>query len=116
MTLERGTVVLVALDPIVGHEQRGTRPCVAISDPVVNADQRFPMIAVVPITGTAGAGALYPVLAAGDSGLRKPSYALIDQLRSIDKRRIRRRFGRIAPSKLAAIDEGLVLSLGLAAD
>ena len=59
VTLDRGTVVLVELDPTVGHEQRGVRPCVAVSDPAVNADQRFPLIAVVPVTGTAGAGAVY---------------------------------------------------------
>ena len=57
--LDRGTVVVVELDPTVGHEQRGMRPCVAVSDPAVNADQRFPLIAVVPVTGTRGEGALY---------------------------------------------------------
>ncbi len=31
--LERGTVVLLALDPTVGHEQRGVRPCIVVSDP-----------------------------------------------------------------------------------
>lgn len=41
MTLERGTLVLVELDPTVGHEQRGVRPCIAVSDPAVNAEQRF---------------------------------------------------------------------------
>jgi len=75
--LDRGTVVLVELDPTVGHEQRGVRPCIAVSDPAVNADQRFPLIAVVPVTGTAGVGALYPSLSAGASGLTKTSYALI---------------------------------------
>jgi mRNA interferase MazF len=113
MKLERGTVVLVVLDPTVGHEQRGQRPCIAVSDPTVNADQRFPLIAVVPVTGTPGAGALYPELAPGASGLTKPSYALIDHLRSIDKRRIRRVFGRVADDELAAIDQGLELFLGL---
>jgi mRNA interferase MazF len=111
--LDRGTVVLVVLDPTVGHEQRGQRPCIAVSDPTVNADQRFPLIAVVPVTGTPGAGALYPELAPGASGLTKPSYALIDHLRSIDKRRIRRVFGRVADDELAAIDQGLELFLGL---
>jgi len=52
--LERGTMVLVELDRTLGHEQRGVRPCIAVSDPAVNADQRFPLIAVVPITGTPG--------------------------------------------------------------
>ena len=83
MTLDRGAVVLVELDPTVGHEQRGVRPCIAVSDPSVNADQRFPLIAVVPVTSTAGVGALYPALAAGTGGLTKTSYALIDH--SIDR-------------------------------
>jgi len=114
--VERGTVVLVELDPSVGHEQRGVRPCVAVSDPVVNADQRFPLIAVVPITGTPGEGALYPELSPGKSGLTKASFALIDQLRSIDKRRIRRVFGRVTRDEMAALDQGLELFLGLAAE
>ncbi len=59
VTVERGTVVLVELDPTVGHEQQGLRPCIAVSDPSVNAGQRFPLIAVVPVTSTAGTGALY---------------------------------------------------------
>jgi mRNA interferase MazF len=111
--VDRGTVVLVELDPTVGHEQRGTRPCIAVSDPAVNSDQRFPLIAVVPLTGTHGDGALYPGLSPGKSGLTKTSYALIDQLRSIDKRRIRRLFGRVTADELSAVDQGLQLFLGL---
>lgn len=113
MTVNRGTVVLVELDPTVGHEQRGVRPCIAVSDPSVNADQGFPLIAVVPVTGTSGVGALYPELSAGASGLMRNSYALVDHLRSIDKRRIRRVFGQLPPSELATIDQGLELFLGL---
>jgi mRNA interferase MazF len=113
VTLDRGTVVLVELDPTTGHEQRGVRPCITVSDPTVNADQRFPLIAVVPVTGTAGHGALYPALAPGSSGLTKSSCALVDHLRSIDKRRIRRIFGPVSPAELANIDQGLELFLGL---
>jgi mRNA-degrading endonuclease toxin of MazEF toxin-antitoxin module len=105
----------VELDPVVGHEQRGIRPCIAVSDPAVNSDQRFPLIAVVPVTGTAGVGALYPTLSVGTSGLTKRSCALVDHLRSIDKRRIRRAFGQVSASELADIDQGLELFLGLSA-
>jgi mRNA interferase MazF len=111
--VDRGTVILVELDPTVGHEQRGLRPCIAVSDPAVNADQRFPLIAVAPLTGTAGEGALYPELSPGKSGLAKTSFALVDQIRSIDKRRIRSVFGRVTKEELAAVDEGLGLFLGL---
>lgn len=116
VTLDRGTVVLVELDPTMGHEQRGVRPCIAVSDPTVNTDQRFPLIAVVPVTGTPGDGALYPALAPGTSGLTRTSYVLTDHLRSIDKRRIRRVFGEVASSELASIDQGLELFLGLGRD
>lgn len=113
VNLERGRVVLVDLEPTLGHEQRGTRPCIAVSDPAVNGSQRFPLIAVVPITGTPGTGALYPALAPGSSGLTKPSFALIDQLRSIDKQRIRKIYGQLSEEEMTAIDAGLRLFLGL---
>ena len=108
-------VVVVELDPTVGHEQRCVRPCIVVSEPAVNADQRFPLIAVVPVTGTVGVGALYQALSSGSSGLTKTSYALVDHLRSIDKRRIRRAFGPILPNELVDIDKGLALFLGLRA-
>lgn len=111
--LERGTIVLLDLDPTIGHEQRGVRPCIVVSDPDVITDQHFPLIAIVPVTGTPGEGALYPMLRPGRSGLAKTSYALIDHLRSVDKRRIRRAFGVVPTSEVDALDEGLALFLGL---
>ena len=112
--MKRGTVILVSLDPTIGHEQRGARPCIVVTNPAVTEDQRFPMLAIVPLTGTPGEGALYPTLRPGESGLVKPTWALIDQLRAIDKRRVIRVFGVISPGELAAIDDGLQLFLGLA--
>ena len=67
----------------------------------------------MPITGTPGEGLLYPPLAPGKSGLAKRSFALIDHLRSIDKRRVRRVFGELEDDDIAAIDEGLAIFLGL---
>src|ERR1700749_1816939 len=113
MRLTRGSVVAVELDPTVGHEQRGLRPCVGIRDPGVISDHRFPLVCVVPVTGTPGSGLLYPALAPGQSGLAKESFALIDHLRSIDKRRIRKVFSEVASNEIAAIDEGLTVFLGL---
>ncbi len=113
MRLGRGSVVVVELDPTIGHEQRGVRPCVVVSDPDVISDQRFPLVCVVPVTGTPGQGLLYPELAPGKSGLAKRSFALIDHLRSVDKRRVRRVFGELALHEVVAIDEGLAAFLGL---
>ena len=111
--MKRGTVVLVSLDPAKGHEQRGARPCVVVTNPAVSSKQRFPMLAVVPLTGTTGEGALYPGLLPGSSGLRQPSWALIDQLRAVDKRRVTKVFGVVSEDEVRDIDEGIRLFLGL---
>jgi mRNA-degrading endonuclease toxin of MazEF toxin-antitoxin module len=84
-----------------------------MSSTEVTRHQRFALMAVVPLTGVASGGALYPRVMPGDSGLRKVSFALTDQVRSVDKRRIVRVFGEIRDEELAAIEEGLRLFLGL---
>ena len=111
--LDRGSVVLVRLDPISGHEQAGTRPCVVVSPPEVNDAMRFPLIAVVPLTRTPGRGILYPWIPREAGGLTADSYALADQVRSIDKARVVRIFGRVADEQMAAVDDGLRAFLGL---
>ncbi len=111
--IDRGSVVVVDLDPTLGHEQRGLRPCVVVSDPEVVSAQRYPLVALVPITGRVGEGALYPALGDGPSGLRQRSWALADQVRSVDKRRVQRLVGQVSESELAAVDQALALYLGL---
>lgn len=113
MSVGRGAVVLLSPEPTVGHEQQGMRPCVIVSEPVVTSDERYPLVCVVPISGTPGRGALYPPVTPGPSGLRKPSWALCDQLRSVDKRRIRRRVGVLTAEEVRSVEEGVRLFLGL---
>ena len=84
-----------------------------VSDPDVVSDQRFPLVCVVPVTRTPGEGLLYPPLAPGPSGLAKKSFALIDHVRSVDKRRVRRVFGELTREEMAVVDDGLALFLGL---
>jgi mRNA-degrading endonuclease toxin of MazEF toxin-antitoxin module len=55
VTLDRGTVVLVELDPTVGREQRGVRPCIAVSDPSERSI-RFLSIDREPVVTTAALG------------------------------------------------------------
>jgi len=113
LKIARGTVVWVDLEPTRGHEQSGVRPCVVVSSAEVATQQRYPLVCVVPITGTPGRGALYPKLSPGPSGLRKASFALVDQLRSVDKTRVKRVFGAVRAQELEAIEVGLRLFLDL---
>jgi mRNA-degrading endonuclease toxin of MazEF toxin-antitoxin module len=75
--------------------------------------QRYPMIAVVPLTATPGEGLLYPRLEPGPSGLRKTSFALVDQVRSVDKGRVLRVYSPVRAGEVRAVDEGLRRYLGL---
>ncbi len=115
MKLGRGSVVFVDPDSTLGHEQAGSRPAVVVSDPDVAAHQRYPLVCIVPITSTTWEGSLYPRLGAGPSGLRKESWALIDQIRSIGKHRIQRIYGSISTREFEMIDTGLALFLSLPA-
>lgn len=52
--IARGAVVLVQLNPTIGHEQQRVRPCVVVSNPDVASDQRFRLLCIAPITGAGG--------------------------------------------------------------
>ncbi len=60
MKFGRGSVIVAELDPTLGCEQHGVMPWVVVSDPEVICDQRFPLVCVVPVTGTTGEGLLLP--------------------------------------------------------
>lgn len=70
-TSGRGSVVLVELDPSADQEQRGVRLCIVVSDPAVNADRRFSLVAVVPVTGTRLRRALPRAVAAKERPSRR---------------------------------------------
>lgn len=100
VNVTRGDVVVIDLVPALGHEQRGIRPCVVVSDHLLIEWQRFPLIDVIPLTSTPMSGWLYPRCTSESTGLRLPSVALVDQVRSVSRRRMRGSLGtcRIANS------------------
>jgi mRNA interferase MazF len=110
----RGMVVEVGLDPVVGHEQGRSRPCVVVQNDVGN---RFSSTTiVVPLTDAAHVkkpSPIYVLVKKGDGGTTKDSYVLCDQIRTVDQRRFRNVYGTLAPPTMLAIDEALRISLGL---
>ena len=104
----RGDVYWVALDPAMGTEIQKTRPAVIVSNDSCN--RHGGRVVVVPITSNVDK--LYP----GDAAIivrNKPARALGDQLRSIDKARLRARLGRLTQADLAAVEEGVRITLDL---
>ena len=86
--VKRGSLVVVELPKTQTHEQAGRRPCVVVSSETSVENARYDMIVVVPLTTTTLSGKLYPLIKKGDANLKSDSVALVDQIRSIDKKRV----------------------------
>jgi len=114
MTVRRGDVVIVELDPTKGSEQRGTRPCLVVQNDVGN--ENAPTTIVVPFTTSQG-GELYPfevLVSAAESPLREDSVALCSQIRTVSiEHRITNDIGSIPNARMEEVDAALGYSLGL---
>ena len=110
----KGSLVWVSLDPARGAEVPKTRPCIVVSR--TEANDVSSTVTVVPLSSVSGRAAdrlVQPVLSAQDTLLLKDSRALCDQVRTIDKRRIRGTVGVLRVELLARVDRGLILHLEL---
>jgi len=110
----RGAVIEVDLEPVVGHEQAKTRPCLIVQNDVSNAHSSTTIVA--PITGAEHIKKKSPthvLVKHGLAGLTKDSYILCDQIRTVDERRFRKNFGYLPAAMMEAVDEALKISLGL---
>jgi mRNA interferase MazF len=94
--LKRGEIWLVNLDPTIGSEIQKTRPCVVISPPEMHDHLRTALIAPMT-TGSHPAPFRIPVRHGGKQGL-----ILLDQMRAVNKVRLVKRSGAIAPGILSA--------------
>ena len=104
----RGDVYWVNLDPVVGTEIRKTRPAVVVSNDSCN--RYGARVVVLPITSNADS--LYP----GEAKVEvkgKLGRALGDQIRSIDKSRLKSRLGRLTADEMSRVDEALAVTLDL---
>lgn len=110
----RGAVAWVGLDPARGAEVPKTRPCVVVSRTEANAVS--PTITVVPLSSVRGRAAerlVQPIIGVDESRLPKRSRALCDQVRTLDRSRVRRTAGALSPQAMRRIDRGLILHLRL---
>ena len=109
----RGELYYVDLDPTIGSEQGGHRPALIIQNDVGN--QYSPVLIVAALTSRPAARVRPTdvLIAPGDSGLQTSSRVLLNQIRTIDKRRVGRYIGRISPDEMGGIDEAIRISLGL---
>jgi mRNA interferase MazF len=110
----KGSLVWVSLDPARGAEVPKTRPCIVVSR--TEANDISSTVTIVPLSSVRERAVdrlVQPLLAAKESHLPKDSRALCDQVRTIDKGRIRETVGVLGQELLGKIDRGLILHLEL---
>ena len=109
----RGEVYLVSLDPTVGAEIKKTRPAVVVQNDAANRRSPITIVAAIPAQFEEP---LYPtevLMRAPEGGLTVDSVVLLNQVRSVDRRRLVRRLGVLRAETMKQIDRALLLSLGL---
>ena len=114
--ISRGDLFSACLDPVVGSEQGGIRPVLVIQNDVGN--RHSPTVIVLAVTGQVNKARLpthVPIDCEG-TGLVKDSVVLAEQIRTLDKRRLRERIGQLRPEVMARVSQAVKISLGFVGD
>lgn len=113
MIVKRGDIYYADLSPVVGSEQGGIRPVLVIQNDIGN--KYSPTVIAAAITSQINKAKMptHIELAAKDYGLNKDSVILLEQIRTIDKRRLREKIGRIDDGLMASVNNALSISFGL---
>lgn len=107
----RGDIYFADLDPVMGSEQGGTRPVLIIQNDVGN--KYSPTVIVAAITSSMKKGNLPThIKIEGVEGLQGKSYILLEQLRTLDKRRLLRKMAELPNDILQKVDAALMISIG----
>lgn len=112
-TVRRGEIYYAELNPVVGSEQGGTRPVLVVQNDIGN--QYSPTTIVVAITSQISKGKLptHVEIRSERSGLERDSVILTEQVRTIDKTRLKKRISMLDDEDLMKVNVALEISLGL---
>jgi mRNA interferase MazF len=116
MNIRRGDIYYADLSPVVGSEQGGMRPVLIVQNDVGN---RFsPTVIAAAITSQKDKARLptHIQLNSLGSGLARDSIVLLEQIRTIDKKRLKEHMGRLDEQSMGQVNEALQISFGLGLD
>ncbi len=113
MIVKRGDIYYANLSPVVGSEQGGHRPVLIIQNDVGN--KYSPTVIVAAITSQISKAKLptHVEISSKQFGLEKDSVVLLEQLRTVDKRRLKEKVTHLNEDIMEKVDEGIRISLGL---
>lgn len=114
--VKRGDIFYADLSPVVGSEQGGVRPVLIVQNDTGN--RHSPTVIAAAITSQTGKARLptHISLAAMSCGLPKDSVVLLEQIRTLDKRRLREHMGRLDGALMDEVDRAIAVSFGLHAN
>ena len=112
-SVKRGDIFYADLSPVVGSEQGGTRPVLIVQNDTGN--RHSPTVIAAAITSQTGKARLptHINIPGGSVGLSKDSVILLEQIRTIDKRRLREHMGHLDEQHMAQVDDAIAVSFGL---
>lgn len=113
MSIKRGEIYYADLSPVVGSEQGGVRPVLIIQNDVGN--KFSPTVIAAAITSQKDKTRLptHIQISSRNCGLARDSVVLLEQVRTIDKRRLKERMGRVEEPYMDQVDHALSISFGL---
>ncbi len=113
MSIRRGEIYYADLSPVVGSEQGGIRPVLIVQNDVGN--KYSPTVIAAAITSQREKSKLptHIELSAENCGLQKNSIVLLEQIRTIDKKRLKEKMGMLDDTAMTRIDSALSVSFGL---
>jgi len=113
MTVKRGDIYYADLSPVVGSEQGGLRPVLIIQNDVGN--KYSPTVIAAAITSRMGKTRLptHIDIYADKAGLAKDSIILLEQIRTLDKRRLKEKMGHLDEDAMLRVDNAIAVSFGL---
>ena len=113
MSVRRGEIYYADLSPVIGSEQGGVRPVLIVQNDVGN--KYSPTVIAAAITSQREKAKLptHIELPSQNCGLQKKSVVLLEQIRTIDKKRLKEKMGMLNPEEMNKIDSALSVSFGL---
>ena len=111
--VKRGDIYYADLSPVVGSEQGGMRPVLIVQNDTGN--KHSPTVIAAAITSQTGKAKLptHIELNAQSVGITRDSVILLEQIRTIDKSRLREKMGRLDDSTMNKVDSAIAVSFGL---
>lgn len=113
MKVKKGDIFYANLSPVIGSEQGGIRPVLIIQNDIGN--KFSPTVIAAAITSQKSKAKLPTHIKLKSIGLSKNSVALLEQIRTIDKKRLKKKIGSLSGRYIKKIDKALVISFGLTA-